>query len=437
MKGDFSRDSFDPHMAYQRILHQQGRLTLDAEFNEQTAVLLHLLRTTTCDLIGPYGGPVDDAGFEIRLTQDGTLVIGAGRYYVGGLLVQNDQPAPYQVQPFYRPMPDDGPLASGGDAPSRVTLLYLEVFERVVTSLIDPAIADPALDGIETALRGQVVWQVRAIETAFVMDEVLEDPDAASQQAMVILTALDDRPSAMAARAAPSDGFGDGITAGYTGMENGLFRIEVHRGGVAGEAQFKWSRTNAGVVAPWLGLDGDHLVIADAGRLEGRRVIELTTADRELDGREGELIEIAPAGQNRFTVAAGDISAVRALWDSGLDRPFARSWDRVSAGRGDAPGLTDIEEGTPDRWLWLDLADGIQIAFSPGGVYRVGDYWQIPVRAGTGAILWPGVIGAQGRWIPDARVPAGVRRWRAPLALHGLSAGQPILQDCRRLFPPR
>jgi len=46
MKGDFTRDTFDRTKHFSRVLMQQGRVTLDADFNEQTAIDLHYFRTT-------------------------------------------------------------------------------------------------------------------------------------------------------------------------------------------------------------------------------------------------------------------------------------------------------------------------------------------------------------------------------------------------------
>src|SRR5437588_10319478 len=62
-KGDFSRDSFafDPLRLRQfsRILMQQGRVQLDADWNEQTDLLLYALRTLITDLVGPHWGTFD------------------------------------------------------------------------------------------------------------------------------------------------------------------------------------------------------------------------------------------------------------------------------------------------------------------------------------------------------------------------------------------
>src|SRR5713101_6717207 len=88
MKGDFSRQTFDPKKHYNGVLMQQGRVQLDAEWNEQQAILRYHDQTEATDVIGMCGAPENLAGFAI-LTQDSTLLIGGGRYYVDGILCEN------------------------------------------------------------------------------------------------------------------------------------------------------------------------------------------------------------------------------------------------------------------------------------------------------------------------------------------------------------
>jgi hypothetical protein len=57
MKGDFTRDTFDPIQQFSRVLMQQGRVQLDADWNEQVAIFWHYLRSLTTDLVGPHWGP--------------------------------------------------------------------------------------------------------------------------------------------------------------------------------------------------------------------------------------------------------------------------------------------------------------------------------------------------------------------------------------------
>jgi Family of unknown function (DUF6519) len=96
MKADLTRDTFHPFKHYARVLTQQGRVQLDADMNEQAAILLHYLQTLAADLIGPAGGPAKNCGFEITKlavsTPPGPLdfQIGFGNYYVNGLLCQAD-----------------------------------------------------------------------------------------------------------------------------------------------------------------------------------------------------------------------------------------------------------------------------------------------------------------------------------------------------------
>jgi Family of unknown function (DUF6519) len=96
MKADLTRNTFDHFKHYVRVLMQQGRVQLDADWNEQVSILLHYLQTLAEDLIGPAGGPAGlHYGFEISalmksmappLTDD--FRIGLGRYYVNGILCE-------------------------------------------------------------------------------------------------------------------------------------------------------------------------------------------------------------------------------------------------------------------------------------------------------------------------------------------------------------
>jgi hypothetical protein len=94
MKADLTRDTFHRLKHFSRVLTQQGRVQLDADMNEQAAILLHYVQTLAADLIGPAGGPSNNAGFQITaLTpapSPADFQIGFGNYYVNGLLCQAD-----------------------------------------------------------------------------------------------------------------------------------------------------------------------------------------------------------------------------------------------------------------------------------------------------------------------------------------------------------
>ena len=169
MRGDFSRMSFDQLKHFTRVLEQQGRVQLDADWNEQMDIFWHYLRTLARDLIGPFAvaGPDDFKitlmGAAARITN---LGIGYGRCYVEGILCENEPPgaceAPaddltYFTQPYYFRDPDD----NDQQLPLPPFLVYLDVWERHITSLEDNSIREVALLGPDTSTRSQVVWQVK------------------------------------------------------------------------------------------------------------------------------------------------------------------------------------------------------------------------------------------------------------------------------------
>ena len=99
MKGDFSRQTFDPRKHYAGVLMQQGRVQIDADWNEQEAIQRRRTQLEAQDVIGRCGAPRDAAGFEIGLAGN-ELTIGAGRYYVDGLLARTrPMPSPTRRSP--------------------------------------------------------------------------------------------------------------------------------------------------------------------------------------------------------------------------------------------------------------------------------------------------------------------------------------------------
>ena len=63
MKADLTRVTFDPLKQFSSVLMQQGRVQLDADWNEQSAILTHHLRRLAADLSsGQDTGRKDRAG---------------------------------------------------------------------------------------------------------------------------------------------------------------------------------------------------------------------------------------------------------------------------------------------------------------------------------------------------------------------------------------
>lgn len=83
--------------------------------------------------------------------------------------------------------------------------------------------------------------------------------------------------------------------AKYRGVENQLYRVEIHRGGKAGLATFKWSRDNGSVATRWLGTQGNDLLVANTRGFAAGNWVELSDDAGELQGTGGR-----PAGLDRL-----------------------------------------------------------------------------------------------------------------------------------------
>lgn len=441
MKGDFSRNTFDPARHFSRVLMQQGRVQLDADWNEQVAIQLHYLQTLAADLIGPYGGPEANCGFGLidpstlpqaelkRLGEiaPGEIVLGPGRYYLQGLLVENDLPTRAVVQPE-----DSEP---GRDL-TTTYLVYLEAYERHISTLEDERIAEVALGGLDTTSRAQVVWQTHVRDEPVNDRRPPTDPTAANarQEALAYWQdwQAEQRNANRGMLIARSTESGDDTSlcitppeSRYRGAENQLYRVEIHDGGSEG-ATFKWSRDNGAVVFAITAAQNERITLAALGRDAERSVqigslVEISDDGSTLRGAADPLLTVADLDPIEQVVT---LSAAPAAVDGNRpeQHPLLRRWD----GQGQI---------TAEKWITLE--DGVQIWFQPGASYRTGDYWLIPARTATGDVEWPSVTIA-GKRQPLPQPPHGITRYVAPLCLAAVDRDGKVgsTADLRLIFAP-
>ena len=463
MKGDFSRLTFDPTRHFSRVLMQQGRVTLDADHNEQSDITLHMLRTLAQDLFGPYGGPAGGRGFGLYFATAGSgpahLMIGAGHYYVDGILCENELECAYANQPEYMPAPPGStvadPLLNWLTSPTAgpAFWVYLDVWERHITWVEDDRIREVALGGPDTCARTKVVWQVKAVSLTVVIDTLTRKKaavDAMTPQTPEVramsaklgndiallqnslqqnacaapLDALDPTGAAwMAARLDPGLQIPDPCIiapdAKYRGAENQLYRVEIHQSGSVGDElapTFKWSRDNGSVVSPWLDTDGNDLIVTSGRGFATGSWAEIADDWDDSNAMPGTLVKLANVAGDRLTIDRASLPNGLPTRNAGL-HPKVRQWDQRE---NDVTTLVDgavpIVEGTTANW-GITLEDGIQIQFTEGGQYRSGDYWLFPARVATGGIEWPTTTDGSGNMVAVALPPAGIEHHYAPLAL--------------------
>jgi hypothetical protein len=452
MKGDFSRLTFDPTKQYTRVLMQQGRVQVDADWNEQTAILLHYLQTLAVDLIGPFGGPEGALGFEIKFVpasggDAANLEIGKGRYYVDGLLCENlADGVRYFGQPGFPRDPKQDPL------PAAPFLAYLDVWERHVTYLVDDHLREVALGGPDTATRAQVVWQVRVMAPPQDSRDFPQNAKDVDKRWPDWVEAWQPKERGRLKARAKADGDPTNPClaspeASYRGAENQLYRVEIQDGerkdGKTTWLSFKWSRENGSVVFPVRELQGLVASLESLGRDAGCGLkrgdwVEIVDDDTEVGARSWSLLQVEEIKGLEVTLkaAADDASPTLPVYVEG-DVPkkhvLLRRWDhRASTPPKNGPkprgAVLYVFLNDPDPKVeetWLTLEDGVQIQFQPG-LHRAGDYWLIPARTATGDVEWPGTPQA-----PEAVAPHGVEHHFAPLALVKATG----LNDLRKKIP--
>ena len=414
MKGDFSRWTFDPGKHYHGVLKQQGRVDLDADWNEQGAIVEHRVETETVDVVGQSGAPLGNAGFVISAAGGKTLAISAGRAYVDGILCENETAAlAFTAQP-------DFPGFALPTVPG-IYVAYLKVWLRHVTALDDPHIREDALGGPDTCTRSRTVWQVGLLQPK-VTGNISCATSLPEWDALIAAST-----GMLAAQSVPDPKSTDPCVipakAGYRSLENQLYRVEVHDAGPAGQATFKWSRENGSVVTAWTGQSGNDLTVASTGRdavlgFAAGQWIELTDDSHDLNFQPGTLAQITNVQNNTITIDPQTATGPTAIAGFKLN-PRIRRWD--SAGR------IPIKSGS-----FLNLEDGVQVKFSDG-TYSTGDYWMIPARTLKADVEWP--LDAGGAPLPQ--LPKGIQRHFAKLAVLAFNGSAwTVTASCLPTFPP-
>lgn len=410
MKSDSSRFTFDPRKHFSGVRMQQGRVQLDADSNEQTDIVNHRVNTEASDVIGLCGAPMHNAGFQIQAQRKEMIeeraeaeernedvsssgaeraaapaaaapegldfLISAGRYYVDGILCQNEQPVSYLNQDTLADLPGPPPLGKG------IYIVYLDVWERLLTALDDPLIREIALGGPDTAARAKTIWQVRCWQAIDEKGNPLDNVNCltrlpgfdrliAPSSVQLAARTRREEPTTDACMVSPG--------AGFTGLENQLYRIEIHDGGqgvdisegdtfaasrVPGAknqivVSGTWKRGQA--IEIFSSKPGDnpmsgtlaHIIKVDSGPLEKPQPVSKKAGKAAVDG-----IALARKGRQTLTLDI-DVSTLPELSVRLVDATF--KWSRDNA-----VVVTPVETITGQKITVHDLGPDDTLGFKEG-----------------------------------------------------------------------
>ncbi len=454
MSFDCSRFTFNAWNDFLGVVMQQGRVQLDADWNEFVAQILRRIQTGTLDTsdkpVVPRGTP---DGFRIAFN-DGKLTIGVGRMYVDGVLVENHgkrdtlrwdsqlteqvgiEAIDYMNQPYYYPseleeLPREKPF-----------LVYLDVWQREVTHLQYPELVEKAV-GVDTTARLQTVWQVKLVQMrgdCSTLDaklgpdwrEVIRPSAARLTTKIGNIISSEKNPC----RVPPA--------GGYTGLENQLYRIEIHDKGIAGKATFKWSRDNGAVqsLVSQINADGDRLVVDSIGRDKQLRFsegdwVEITNRVLELRGEPGIMRKISGVDDVTRTIVLTQTLLPNVFPTDSTLQTRIRRWNQSGQiKRADGTVFHDLNESNsanpgvipiPPAGTELFLEEGILVKFDlegSGGNFHVGDHWSFAARTADAKIDHE----------LELAPPLGTHHHYARLAIVKLPSS--LVSDCRLFWPP-
>ena len=388
MKTQLSRKTFDASKRYSGVYQQMGRMLTDADWNELSDLNKDRLADVLSDIVGK-GTPKDRGIMEITDNGDGSFSYQLlwGYAYVDGIVCQVrpdpdavlDDPAGLAFEYLHQAdFPNAEPTPDGD------YLVYLDVWDRTITTLEDSDLIDAGLHGADTCTRTQTMTQVKWCLPDIDPEDPAQNPEIGGS-----LLSLQLRQSSTETDLC--DPCADEISL-QDNVGNYLFRVEIHHVvyDASGDAQrvfIKWSSEN--------GAEQYSLTDQPAGFVSSTWAYEFFNGAAEQFASEKHLGMHHSTG---FTPARGELSdqysepagfSLVRRWDGYCELEnnagtwtlltgFDRGTELSDSSNIDAPGHFEngstISINLESIILTLDLSAHQLVA---------GDFWQAPVRQAT------------------------------------------------------
>ncbi|MEE6179632.1 DUF6519 domain-containing protein [Mycobacterium sp. 050134] len=454
MATDIARLSFDPERLYRGVVAQQGRVSLEAEQNEQRIIDTEERRKEIIDIVGPAGTP--DNGYAVGKGSGAgfDLTIGKGTMYVGGWRVHLHAAMDTASQPDWidnKHLQTEDPVRPGREH------VVLWVQDTDVTAVEDPALYEVAVGGPDGAARTRLLQRVMRLDADDVADcaaALAKDVTTWAESGLKLHPETLELKSQSRLKATwlpdtehpnpcePSS------TGGYLGAENQCIRVQITGVDSAnGTVDFLWGYDDASFL---------YRVSAQPGTEPVVLTLDRAPVDDNHRPRQGQAVQALRAAAALNTAGAttegyaaalggvpGTVSAdynpdtktVQVQFPTGLGpdytddkinpRLYLRIWQQWIQGAAVNQPITLTDPATHN-----DTGLQITITSSGGHALHVDDYWCIAVRPATPTVVYPD------RYLNDPQPPDGPRQWVCPLAIVDWTATDFLVADCRHPFKP-
>ena len=456
MAGDRARVSYDPSRKWRGVIAQQGRVTVEADWNEAATIGEERDRHVTLDVVGPVGTP--DGGYavtavpatgEYSASTPGHFTIGRGTLYLGGERLDLDEQVHYSVQADWLDHSTDPLWKAPGvrhERDARHELVYLLASEQEVSAVEDPALADVALGGPDTMQRLRILQHfVRsptesgtcdgarsALERSLAAHGLKLDPATMMAESTARL-----KVSFPSSPATPN--VGQPVPTGsYLGAENQMIRVMITSiDNKTREPTIVW------------GFDDASFLYRVQTATPNSGSTTLTLASAPVDsyhypaaGQAVELLRDAVRLTETDYIASpmGFVTAVTGAYQP-ADKSLVISGGPTEPGEppGGYPRDYLSPEKTPQLYLrvWQATAHaqpGKPIPLGDTGVaitltshdrsFHVGDFWRFALRPIQPAIVYPA------RYLDEPQPPDGPRTWACPLAVLTWDEEQAKVSSC-------
>ncbi|WP_375494011.1 DUF6519 domain-containing protein [uncultured Nostoc sp.] len=425
MSSDRARISYDEYRQYRAVVMQQGRVTVEADWNEAQQIVNEEIRKETLDFVGSSGTP--DKGYAIDLTGQPMQLpfdfsVCPGTMYVGGLRAFLTHYIKYSVQQDWLDCSTDLDWVDLSAKSSIYNeLIYLYLREQEVSAVEDSDLREVALGGPDTAQRLRLIQRIKRLSTEaqdcndamtiaakkWETEGLHFDPHTMRLESWSTLKAsFQDLGSSVGSSNPQANG-------GYLGADNQLIRVQI-----SGSNKLLWGFDNASFIYRVDTKDGQTLHFqkrpVDASHQpKTNQVVEVLRSAAQLSN--GNYIASATGKFFKLTVSYdSDTQSLKlpATDTDGKALPTAY-WDQQQTPQIFLRVWQDELPFTPS--MAVALGDtGLQVTLqttSEGKLFHVGDYWSIAVRPSTSCEVYPH------RYLVDFQPPDGPRLWVCPLAV--------------------